>query len=133
MTAGVRATIIADRDFVFSRCRLFFDATISHCDKSIRRPTRGTPSTEHLTAEMRVICERIVRSLINRGEDMSLSHFAGRTLSAGLLVLSAAIAFGQEYPNKPIRIVTGTPGGGNDIIARQIGQGISGPLGQQVI
>jgi tripartite-type tricarboxylate transporter receptor subunit TctC len=39
-----------------------------------------------------------------------------------------------EYPNRPIRIVVGfTPGGGNDIIARIVGQKLSESLGQPVI
>ena len=38
-----------------------------------------------------------------------------------------------DYPNKPIRIYTGSAGGSNDAAARLIAQGISGPLGQQVI
>lgn len=54
-------------------------------------------------------------------------------------VLLAAIMFNsgvsrtQEYPIKPVKIVTGSVGGGNDLIARQIAQGITGPLGQPVI
>ena len=47
------------------------------------------------------------------------------------LVLAAAEV---EYPNRPIRIVVGfTPGGGNDIIARVVGQKLSESLGQPVI
>lgn len=40
---------------------------------------------------------------------------------------------GQDYPTKPIRIVTGGAGGGTDFTARLIAQGISGPLGQPVV
>ena len=47
------------------------------------------------------------------------------------LVLAAAEV---EYPNRPIRIVVGfTPGGGNDIIARVVGQKLSESLGQPII
>src|SRR4051812_13772584 len=60
-----------------------------------------------------------------------------RLTACMLLTCSAALvaqaAFGQEFPTRPIRIVTSQPGGGNDIAARIIAQGISGPLGQQVI
>src|SRR3990170_1805340 len=49
------------------------------------------------------------------------------------VVLDAGVVSGQDYPNKPIRIVTSSVGGGTDFVARQIAQGISGPLGQQVI
>lgn len=40
---------------------------------------------------------------------------------------------GQIYPNRPVRIIASEPGGGNDFAARVIAQGISAPLGQQVI
>ena len=42
-------------------------------------------------------------------------------------------ACGQDYPNKPIRIVTSEAGGGNDIQARLIAQGLAGALGEQVV
>ena len=61
------------------------------------------------------------------------SHFVGGIFSVGLLVLSPCAAFCQDYPNKPIRIITGSVGGGNDTAARQVGQAITGPLGQPVI
>ena len=54
-------------------------------------------------------------------------------VSAGMVVLTTGAAFSQDFPNRPIRIVTSQPGGGNDIAARIIAQGISGPLGQSVI
>ena len=45
----------------------------------------------------------------------------------------AATAAAQDYPTKPVRIVTAPAGGGNDFSARLIARGISGALGQQVI
>ena len=53
--------------------------------------------------------------------------------AAAALVLGAGAASGQDYANKPIRIITGGAGGGGDIVSRQIAPGISGPLGQPVI
>lgn len=50
-----------------------------------------------------------------------------------VLYLAAAVASGQDYPVKPIRVVTASAGGGSDFVARQVAQGISGPLGQPVI
>jgi tripartite-type tricarboxylate transporter receptor subunit TctC len=50
-----------------------------------------------------------------------------------LMLLSAGWIHGQDYPNKPIRIATSQVGGGNDLLSRLIGKGISGPLGQPVI
>ena len=64
---------------------------------------------------------------------MLLPRFIAGMFSAGLMVLGAGVASGQDYPNKPIRIVTTPPGGGSDIVARIVAQGISGPLGQQVV
>ena len=54
-------------------------------------------------------------------------------LSVAVMALSAGAASGQNYPNKPIRIVTSEAGAGNDYVARLIAQEISSPLGQPVI
>ena len=56
-----------------------------------------------------------------------------RKFLAGTMVLVAGAASGQDYPNKPIRMITDSAGGGSDYVARIVAQGISGPLGQQVI
>src|SRR5688572_8138640 len=53
--------------------------------------------------------------------------------SAGLMVFAATTACAQDYPAKTIRIITSTVGAGADFAARQIAQGISGPLGQPVV
>jgi tripartite-type tricarboxylate transporter receptor subunit TctC len=52
---------------------------------------------------------------------------------AGIATLGSGDAFCQSYPEKPIRIFAGSPGGGDDFAARVVAQGISGALGQQVI
>ena len=62
---------------------------------------------------------------------LSLRCFAG--LVSFCMVLGPSVAQGQNFPNKPIRIVTSSAGGGGDIAARLIGQGLSGIWGQQVI
>ncbi len=48
-------------------------------------------------------------------------------------MLPFGTACAQGYPVKPIRIVTAEPGGGHDLTARLIAQGITSALGQQVI
>jgi tripartite-type tricarboxylate transporter receptor subunit TctC len=56
---------------------------------------------------------------------------------ASLAVLGgflSGVATAQDYPTKPIRlIVPFPPGGGNDVIARVVGQKLSERLGQQVV
>lgn len=53
--------------------------------------------------------------------------------SLGMVASGAGPACGQDYPNKPIRIVTSEPGGGSDFTARVLAQGLTVSLGQQVI
>ena len=62
------------------------------------------------------------------------SSFATR--SAGLFcgLLLGATAWAQNFPTQPIRLVVPfPPGGGGDIIARQIAQGVAGSLGQVIV
>jgi tripartite-type tricarboxylate transporter receptor subunit TctC len=57
-------------------------------------------------------------------------------LAVGAVALSvrSGIARAQSYPTRPVRIVVGfAPGGGNDIIARLMGQWLSERLGQPFI
>src|SRR4029077_16036310 len=71
--------------------------------------------------------------LFYQGGYMSITRFVVGMFSLAAMVLGAGAVPGQDYPNKPIRIVTSAAGGGTDFISRLIGQGISGPLGQNVI
>src|SRR6185369_13678210 len=64
---------------------------------------------------------------------MPLPRFELCIVSLALIVSIPGVACGQDYPVKPIRIVTGSPGGGTDLTARLIAQGIAGPLGQPVV
>src|SRR5688572_7184713 len=59
-------------------------------------------------------------------------HFAVRLLTISAL-LNATLAFGQTFPTKPLRMLTAEPGGGSDVAARIVAQGLSASLGQQVV
>jgi tripartite-type tricarboxylate transporter receptor subunit TctC len=48
-------------------------------------------------------------------------------------VFGTGSVYGQDYPTKPVRIVTAGVGGGNDFVTRRLAEGISPALGQQVI
>ena len=57
-----------------------------------------------------------------------------RALLAAMLALACAAAGAQEYPNRPVRIVTAyAPGGASDILARTVAQKLSDLWGKQVI
>src|SRR5262245_28231504 len=55
-----------------------------------------------------------------------------KSLAVALIGIASTVD-GQDYPSKPIRILAGTVGGGNDFTARIIAQGIAGALGQPVL
>jgi len=61
-----------------------------------------------------------------------LQRFTSSLLLTGATVLSGGVVSGQDFPTKPIRIVSAEPGGGNDFAARVVAQGL-GSLGQPVI
>lgn len=55
------------------------------------------------------------------------------TVCAGAMGMISMELPAQPYPNKPVRIVTAEPGGGNELAARLIAQGLTSAMGQQVI
>jgi len=64
---------------------------------------------------------------------MPKPHFVAGLLLAGVMVVGSGAANSQDYPNKPVRIVTPPAGAGNDFVARVIAQGLSASLGQQLV
>jgi tripartite-type tricarboxylate transporter receptor subunit TctC len=67
---------------------------------------------------------------------MTVIHYAVSTaiVAATAGAFFAPSSFAQAYPSKPIRlIVPFPPGGGNDIMARTVGQKLTESTGQQVV
>ena len=55
-------------------------------------------------------------------------------LTGSALTLAMSTAFGQAYPNKPVKlIVPFAPGGFTDVVARILGQKLSVAMGQQFV
>jgi tripartite-type tricarboxylate transporter receptor subunit TctC len=59
--------------------------------------------------------------------------FIASALVASAIVPVTGMARAQDYPNRPIRIVTTDTGNVNDFFARAIAQGLAARMGQQVI
>jgi tripartite-type tricarboxylate transporter receptor subunit TctC len=65
---------------------------------------------------------------------MSISRITAACMAAGGLALAVADAGAQAYPSRPVRIIVPTsPGGGNDYVARHVGQKLGERLGQQFV
>jgi len=64
---------------------------------------------------------------------MLKAHVIAGMTAVGVTLIVTGPAFTQNYPSKPIRIVTSPAGGGNDLPARLIARALSAPLGQQLI
>jgi tripartite-type tricarboxylate transporter receptor subunit TctC len=54
-------------------------------------------------------------------------------LFAGAFPAAACAVNAQDFPTRPLRIVTSSVGGTTDVVARLIAQGLTASLGQQVI
>ena len=64
---------------------------------------------------------------------MLLSRFDVAMLSVVLMVLDASVVSGQDFPSRPIRIVTAAAGGGLDLVAHVVAQGLPENLRQHVV
>lgn len=56
-----------------------------------------------------------------------------KLMHAAALALAAAVAHAQNYPDRPVRVVTAEAGGSVDVGARILAVGLTAALGQQVI
>ena len=64
---------------------------------------------------------------------MPLPQHVVAMFSVVCMVLGAGMVWGQDFPNRPIRIVAPEVGGSGDFAARLVAQGLTAGLGQQVI
>jgi tripartite-type tricarboxylate transporter receptor subunit TctC len=64
---------------------------------------------------------------------MLLPRFDAWMFSVGLMVLGPGAVCGQDFPDKPIRLVGSLAGGGSDLVMRLIEPALRGSLGQPVI
>lgn len=54
-------------------------------------------------------------------------------VAIGVIVAATSVAYGQAYPSKPVRIITGGVGGAADFAARLIARGLSSTPGWTVV
>jgi tripartite-type tricarboxylate transporter receptor subunit TctC len=88
-----------------------------------------------------IACWSSQPDVLNRGEFMVLPRFVVALFLATMAILGAGPAHsqatstgsGQAFPTKSIRVVTGQPGGGSDLVARLLANGITEGLGQPMI
>ena len=66
-------------------------------------------------------------------ENRLFAHARASAALFALCALAASAAGAQTYPNRPLRFVTAAAGGGNDVTARILAQGLTARLGRQVI
>ena len=64
---------------------------------------------------------------------MTAARFAAGLVAACLSLPGAASAAEQDYPSKPIRLVTSEAGGSTDIVARLIANGLTEDMGRRIV
>ena len=64
---------------------------------------------------------------------MPMPGFLAWIFPIAIISFGAGLVSGQDYPSKPIRIVTAEPGGSSDFAARVIAQGLSRNFGHKVV
>jgi len=62
-----------------------------------------------------------------------MSHIMALVMAVGFSLVGMGTVQAQAYPERPIRIITSSPGGGADLMARVIAQGLSQKFEQPVV
>ncbi len=76
---------------------------------------------------------QLIAVLQHNGGSMKVLITICAALFSAAAVSDAVAADSQNYPTRPIRVVTGQPGGGSDLAARLIANSISDGLGQPMV
>jgi tripartite-type tricarboxylate transporter receptor subunit TctC len=72
--------------------------------------------------------------MLDRRSFLTRSLSLPATLGTGSLFTHSAASAQSDYPNHPVKMVVGFPaGGGTDVFARAVAQGLGGLLGQQFV
>src|SRR5262245_66204775 len=96
----------------------------------------GQQETRAPSARTDKRCSFRMSASIVLGNAMHFSRRLALRLAAGAAALSASsrITQAQAYPSRPVRLIVGlAAGGGQDIVARLMGQWLSERLGRQFI
>src|SRR5450759_2092776 len=64
---------------------------------------------------------------------LPMLRFSLGMAATGVLAAGAGVVSGQNYPTKPVRVVTVEPGSSANLVARAVAQELTGALGQQVV
>jgi tripartite-type tricarboxylate transporter receptor subunit TctC len=65
---------------------------------------------------------------------MLIPHFVvAAVVPIAAMIVATGAVFGQDYPAKPVRLVTSDAGGAGDFVSRTLGQGLTAALGQQFV
>src|SRR5258706_5276874 len=65
--------------------------------------------------------------------ELRFVRLISETFFIGVIALGMHAVCAQDYPNRPIRLVTSPVGGGTDFAARIVAQGLAASLGQPVV
>ncbi len=60
-------------------------------------------------------------------------HQTGLLAFATITLVASGTGLAQDYPTRPVRVVTSAPGGGVDFTARLLAQGLTAALSQQFV
>jgi tripartite-type tricarboxylate transporter receptor subunit TctC len=101
------------------------------CEISGRRERSGERST---LVRAHLVDLRKAIKLVGNAMKFPRRQFLRLTAGAAALSAASRIASAQTYPSRPVTWIVGfAPGGGNDIVARLMGQWLSERLGQPFI